>query len=342
MLRKYRGLPVCVWVLLAPLSFGCSDIMEGLLPTEGLAGLLDSPESTINNAAARIEAESDQWQVIAEELRAQLAATEPQIARDIERVIQQGVAAMGADARCTADFAGRRVQQGLEDIVAELTGQPRAPRTPVVCNAPSSFDLNDANRTTLEWSGYDLDELPLGVYLEVAGRSPVDLTRWSTAPVPGYRLVLDTSEAGGLPVCGYEEQRSISLVGHGRQGEWSVLSVLPVIAKECPEAPPTPPRATARELVRTTREAGGLFGVSTDVVVGGPTTSGYERLQCQAIARLGSGSCGNAQWLTDNPADARCSVHLGAPNFGSITCEVIVTEMGVQPPAGVAPDCGCW
>lgn len=137
-------------------------------------GWFNETQSNIENAALstadlirdsidQLADQSSSWQTTLQELASQLTGeAQSTIRNEVNDLLQRSIAATGAELRCNADFIGDRARQGLERILAKITGAEVAQPVPAICSVtPSSVDIElvQNNRLkTVEIYGYDLDQ----------------------------------------------------------------------------------------------------------------------------------------------------------------------------------------
>lgn len=124
---------------------------------------VSSTEDLIKDSIDQLADESSSWQTTLQELASQLTdEAQSTIRNEINDLLQRSIAATGAELRCNTDFIGDRARQGLERILAKITGAEVAPPVPAICSVtPSSVDIElvQNNRLkTVEIYGYDLDQ----------------------------------------------------------------------------------------------------------------------------------------------------------------------------------------
>ena len=198
----------------------------------------------------------------------------------------------------------------------------------------------------LEFYGYDLNVADQGgihvILKHNGGEEPINA--WVSSPTH----YLKTVNVSAAPLCGKENRKIIMRYGA------KDVSTVNVIRKQCPGAPPASARAPEKVLSRTTDGVGGsLGGHSLNREYGGQCSVGYERSQVQVLKIGGAGSCyaeGEDPrthvplgWVDQNDGHScKVRVHYGAGPFEGVTCDIIIKEIGEEPPASPTPDCGCW
>lgn len=172
--RKGHLLALLLALALASTACGASDsILSGIADpiTGGVTDSIDdaTAEATqaIDRATDRLANESDQMQVIFDDLAQELGDEAQTVIAEIEVVATRAVAAAGTQIICIADFARQRAHEDLRHIRNELLSavtlslyQPTLPpRSPFICSAPSPNLIRHGEVPDfVELSGYDLDE----------------------------------------------------------------------------------------------------------------------------------------------------------------------------------------
>ena len=84
----------------------------------------------------------------------------------------------------------------------------------------------------------------------------------------------------------------------------------------------------------------GLFGASREMTVGeAPCRNGFRRAACDARPQPdGKGWCGQTRWLSDDPNDCRCELHVGVGALQRAHC---IAEVLAEPPSAAAAPVAC-
>jgi hypothetical protein len=310
----------------------------------GCPGNIVGPGATTTNQAIEevqkaidaLNANSAAWQQeLNNLLNAGNADVKSLINNDVTNLLQRTIATGGAEFRCDTDFVGVRVKEGLEAVLAKLTGRTAPPPSPAVCQvSPTSLDMA-ARPNTLQWFGYNFDSPGVHVALKYAG-GEIAIDNALTRPTH-YLLTLDTSASTSAPLCNKQNRQIILRSGTAD------ISTVSVAKLQCPGAPPPPPALPTTNLVDVNDGAGpNVGGNSEDHNKGGPCTTGYHREQCLVTKLSGSGHCEMTGWVTNDPHHCECTVHFGASSFNSVQCRITITETGDPQPQPPPPPCPCW
>lgn len=317
--------------------------------TSALKTVTDTPAIALDHIDQAINTlgnQSASWQTTLTQLEGQLRDdAQATLANEVAQVAAKGVSTAGTEIRCNVDFVRTRMRQDLQRLSARLKKQPVPPIEPALCQVvPTHVDMAHLPNQ-LEYYGYDLNAgEPNGVVDVVlrydGGETP--LNAWVNRPTH-YLMTVDVRAA---PLCN-KENRRIAIRFGGAD-----ISTVAVTKRVCADAPAAPPRAASRILWEGFDDlAGGIGGVSEDRTYGGPTSTGYERLQCRVMREQGGGSCtaegtnprtgARLGWVDDNPRNGTCRVHYGIAPLQGAKCKIQVFEIGEQQPPPPAPDCGC-
>jgi hypothetical protein len=211
--------------LLATMMVGCN---VGVAPSDRTLDML-------NKAIDTIDRQSDSWQSTLQTLERELVAdTQSTLAVEVNQLIQRGVAVTGSEARCTVDFVAKRMKQGLQKIVAKITGFGGPAIEPGVCNVvPTMVDLRIApNRTNVVgYYGYDLDA-SLKVFLMDRSGGEMDVTRFSTLAT-NYLMQINVAQ-NGVPF--RLDSARLSVRWRGRE-----MSSIPILQEQVPQQEWVPP-----------------------------------------------------------------------------------------------------
>ena len=150
------------------LLLGACDL-SGL--TTAISDAVLKATQALGDAVAQIGNDSSSWQQVLQDTTAKLTEDGQQTIRgDVQNLLDRGIASAGTEARCSTDFVGGRIKNGLEELKDELLGQPyNGPMPePALCNVtPMVIDLslNPEMRNYLTVGGYDLDTMPIQAVL---------------------------------------------------------------------------------------------------------------------------------------------------------------------------------
>jgi hypothetical protein len=213
--------------LVGCLSFGACGIGDLVDPINNIA-------NQIQSAITAIDINSAQWQDIVRDLQEQIPAIENDLKSDIDEVLQRGIKATTVSAIAAGDFVARRVQEALERVKAEFTGDPVPVYPPAFLGfAPDTVNVRrilDDEVNSITMYGYDFDRLdPQGKKLEL-----LLLRDGQFVPVD-FALTLATHYEGVISFAanGIQMTRGCSLI----QLKWDnkVISTLPILQPDPPQ-----------------------------------------------------------------------------------------------------------
>jgi hypothetical protein len=236
------------YLILLLLLSGCS----GGLPTakvkvdvkiENLEKVIQTFDKGINTLGS----ESRSWQSVLENVQKQLTQdVKSTIKNEITDLIKTGIASVGEEGRCNADFVGQRSRHALIEIRNELAKevnelakqvgqQERIPLKPVeilepaVCIVnPSSIDvarvdLEREGLNKLEISGYDFKPSSIKVILKDRDQTEEDVST-NSDPTSKYNFILNLSKVNGVPLSPVSDK--LILKGKGNDTIISTISII--------------------------------------------------------------------------------------------------------------------
>jgi hypothetical protein len=146
-----------VWVLV---------IIFGFISTQSCVNL-DPGVASIDRAIFALNSNSAAWQKTLMDLERDLNEHgKSLLAHEVTDLAQKGIATGGTEIKCSIDFVGQRMKQGLEKIKARITLASYEPNPPVVCQVvPNVFNLGHCE-SAITFYGYDFDTEALHAYVE--------------------------------------------------------------------------------------------------------------------------------------------------------------------------------
>ncbi len=148
-------------VLAALLLAGCN--LKGCLGLEDpIEDWRTTTENVLNDAINALNNASADWQSILRDLQDRLPQeVQSTIRVEVQNLISRSIGQAGVELRCNVDFLRRRVQQGLQRILARFLGQSVPPSEPAICQVvPIAVERANvpARIPQLEFYGYDFDQ----------------------------------------------------------------------------------------------------------------------------------------------------------------------------------------
>lgn len=198
-------------------------VLDNLPNTENRA------EALIDDAITKISIESQSWQSTLTDLESKLVGdAQSTIRTEVQQLANRTIAATGVELRCTTDFLGSRVIQGLQRIKAEILHQPIPARIPVFCQViPSDIrmSLSQDRRDKIDITGYDFDNQPTLRLFLYANGTKRDVTQYINR-LTHYQIILNLGN-NGLVLD--RNSNRITLENNGIE-----LSSIPVIQPQIP------------------------------------------------------------------------------------------------------------
>ncbi|MEG5039389.1 MULTISPECIES: hypothetical protein [unclassified Microcoleus] len=247
--RRKNSYNSLFYLLVVLLLSGCSsdhsvDVnMKVKLEIENLEKAIQTLDKGINTLAT----ESRSWQSVLENSQKQLTADAKSIIKnEITDLIKTGIASVGEESRCNADFVGQRSRHALIEIRNELAKevnelakklgqQERIPLKPVkslepaVCIVnPSSIDvarvdLEREGLNKLEISGYDFKPSSIKVILKDRDQTEEDVSTTADS-TSKYNFILNLSKVNGVPLSPVSDK--LILKGKGNDTIISTISII--------------------------------------------------------------------------------------------------------------------
>lgn len=199
-----------------------------------LVKAIQAATAIFNNAIGQLTAQSEDWQKILRDTSANLTKDAGSLlTNEVDTVLARGIAASGAEARCSVDFVRARVRDDLIRLRDELTQNMNPAKivlAPVVCSVVPGVgiepDLVQSGRLSrLEVFGYDLDSKPLQILIG-NGSATRDATKFFFL-TSKYHGVLNLG-ANGVPI--QNDDQKIEVMSGNEQ-----LSVVPIIQPFSPK-----------------------------------------------------------------------------------------------------------
>ena len=202
---------------------------------------LEKVIQTFDKAIYTIGSESTNWRSVVENIQKELTQdVKSTIRNEITDLIKTGIASVGQEGRCNADFVGQRSRHALIEIrnelakeVNELAKRERIPLKPVaivepaVCIVnPSSIDVARFDReelNKLEISGYDFKPSSIKVMLKDLDQTEEDVSKTS-APSSKYNFILNLSKVNGIPLSPVSDQLILKAKGND-----TIISTISII-----------------------------------------------------------------------------------------------------------------
>jgi len=156
-----------------------------IISLTSLCGCTGGITTSIDNAIAKLEKNSNDWEAIMNELLRQLDRLPGQVSSiikvDVQNLLDRGIATAGEEFRCNMDIIGSRMEAALKRIANErLKGNYDVdPLVPVVCHAiPDAIDrtLVPDRLNEFVYSGYDFDLDCIKLYLQKSDATLEDIT----------------------------------------------------------------------------------------------------------------------------------------------------------------------
>jgi hypothetical protein len=158
-------------------------------------------ENTIQVAIDQLTQASKDWQTTLTQLENNLIAQgQSTISNEVTQLAQRGIATAGTEIKCTVDFVGNRMQEGLQGILAKLKNRPAPPLKQYFCEViPTEINLglDPSRRTELDFYGYNLDAAGVNVsVMDDRGAHPVPADLIATPT--HYLMTVNISAGNGV------------------------------------------------------------------------------------------------------------------------------------------------
>ncbi len=178
---------------------GCSilDQLNKLLE-ETVPDIATESLNTIDNAIDALEINSAAWQSILQDTVSKLSNdAQSTLRNEVQNILDRGVATIGTEFRCNADFLGKRAKQALERIKAKLLNQVVPAIEPSICEVvPLAVDRslvpNRINSVSI--FGYDFDTTGITATLK-SGSQKLNITRHLAKPTH-YHMTINLGANG--------------------------------------------------------------------------------------------------------------------------------------------------
>lgn len=211
----------------------------GSLPAGGcgIGGLVDPINNIANQieaAVAAIDLNSQQWQQIVQDLKEQLPDAENDLKADVDEVLQRGIKATTVSVIASGDFVSRRVQEALNRLKAEFTGEPVPVYPPAFLGfTPDALDVKrvlDDELNAITVYGYDFDRRDLN-----GNQMKLFMLRDGNFEECSFALTLATHYEAKINLASNGVQ--MSLGASLMQLRWNdeVISTLPILQPDPPQ-----------------------------------------------------------------------------------------------------------
>lgn len=151
-------------------------------------------QDLINDALSQLQLESENWQIILQDLQQQLVVEgQETISNEVKNLMDGVVANTGAQVRCSGDFVGKRVGKNLQRIKVKHFGGNMPSIKPHICQAiPTSINAKKIQSTQkeLELDGFDFVKGQFDVFYEKETGSLVKINQFLNFPSE-YRFTVD-------------------------------------------------------------------------------------------------------------------------------------------------------
>jgi len=180
-------------------SSGCSmmdevkDLMDETVPDIATESL-----NTIDNAIDALDINSSAWQSILQDTVSNLTDdAQSTLKNEVQTILDRGVATVGTEFRCNADFLGNRAKQALKRIKAKLLNQTIPPIEPSICEVvPLAIDksLVPHRVNSVSLFGYDFDTTGITATLK-NGSQRLNITQHLATPTH-YHMTINLGANG--------------------------------------------------------------------------------------------------------------------------------------------------
>ena len=183
-------------ILFAP---GCSllDKFDKLFK-ETVPNIATESLNTIDNAIDALDINSAAWQSILQDTVSNLTDdAQSTLKNEVQTILDRGVATIGTEFRCNADFLGNRAKQALERIKAKLLNQAIPPIQPSICEVvPLAVDksLVPHRVNSISLFGYDFDTTGITATLK-NGAQKLNITQHLATPTH-YHMTINLGANG--------------------------------------------------------------------------------------------------------------------------------------------------
>ncbi|HEY9135345.1 MAG TPA: hypothetical protein VIM85_06095 [Pseudomonadales bacterium] len=181
------------------LSSGCSllDKLDTLFE-ETVPDIATESLNTIDNAIDALDVNSAAWQSILQDTVSKLTDdAQSTLKNEVQTILDRGVATIGTEFRCNADFLGKRAKQALERIKAKLLNQPIPAIQPSICEVvPLAIDksLVPHRVNSVSLFGYDFDTTGITATLK-NGSQTLSVTQHLSKPTH-YHMTINLGANG--------------------------------------------------------------------------------------------------------------------------------------------------
>lgn len=181
------------------LSSGCSlfDKFDKLLE-ETVPDIATESLNTIDNAIDALDINSAAWQSILQDTVSKLTDdAQSTLKNEVQTILDRGVATIGTEFRCNADFLGKRAKQALVRIKATLLNQAIPPIQPSICAVvPLAVDksLVPHRVNSVSLFGYDFDTTGITATLK-NGSQKLNITQHLARPTH-YHMTINLGSNG--------------------------------------------------------------------------------------------------------------------------------------------------
>lgn len=181
------------------LSSGCSLLDKlGTLFDETVPDIATESLNTIDNAIDALDVNSAAWQSILQDTVSKLTDdAQSTLKNEVQTILDRGIATIGTEFRCNADFLGKRAKQALERIKAKLLNQPIPDIQPSICEVvPLAIDksLVPHRVNSVSLFGYDFDTTGITATLK-NGSQMLSITQHLSRPTH-YHMTINLGSNG--------------------------------------------------------------------------------------------------------------------------------------------------
>jgi hypothetical protein len=167
---------------------------------------------TLQRAIDELSQQSEEWQQTLQKLEKDLVMEgQSTLSTEVTQLAQRGIATGGTEIKCTADFVGNRMKEGLIAIRDRITHHVPAPLRQFFCQVvPTSINLAlpPDRRLELDFYGYNLDAGRVNIsVIDSAGNTRVIENSPLIVGTPThYLLTVNLSPQNGLKLNNTDQQ----------------------------------------------------------------------------------------------------------------------------------------
>lgn len=223
---------------IALIAFACVAASCGI--TETIDNAVAKSTNAMDRATERLATESDQMQVIFDDLAEELGDEASVVVAEVEAVASRVISTAATEFRCSVDFVRDRARQDLIHIRNEVVSAATLslykptppPRFPVICAAPIPNVIRQGEvPDTITLSGYDLDAQDLQFLIENSSGETRDITAAVAISTKHYVRTIPFGQ--NAVQLGPDDRRIVLAVGDDKIAEVSIIKpTLPACATE--------------------------------------------------------------------------------------------------------------